>query len=126
VPSSVVVPADKLAGDSPLARAGVMPAAPETLVVDHGKIFISEHLTSACARLGISIQPAPTRPPTRHRWNGSSGPCGKDSPIDYDGRRAVITPDLLTDQHSRRIYYEGVAGPADRSRRPTTARTAPH
>lgn len=64
VPSSVVVPVDKLAADSPLAQAGVMPVAPETPVVDHGKIFISEHLTSACARLGISIQPARPYTPT--------------------------------------------------------------
>jgi hypothetical protein len=27
-------------------------------VVDHGKIYLSEHLMSACARLGISVQPA--------------------------------------------------------------------
>jgi transposase InsO family protein len=64
VPASVVVPVDKLAADSPLAEAGVLPVAPETLVVDHGKIFISEHLTSACARLGISIQPARPYTPT--------------------------------------------------------------
>ncbi|HJQ45766.1 MAG TPA: integrase [Amycolatopsis sp.] len=64
VPASVVVPVDKLATDSPLADAGVLPIAPETLVVDHGKIFISEHLTSACARLGISIQPARPYTPT--------------------------------------------------------------
>lgn len=64
VPASVVVPVDKLAADSPLAAAGVLPMAPETLVVDHGKIFISEHLTSACARLGISIQPARPYTPT--------------------------------------------------------------
>ena len=32
--------------------------AAETIVVDHGKIYLSEHLMSACARLGISIQPA--------------------------------------------------------------------
>ncbi|MGH3624714.1 MAG: hypothetical protein ACRDQ5_23485 [Sciscionella sp.] len=31
---------------------------PETIVVDHGKIYVSEHLTSVCRRLGISIQPA--------------------------------------------------------------------
>ncbi len=31
---------------------------PETLVVDHGKIFVSAHLTSVCERLGISVQPA--------------------------------------------------------------------
>jgi transposase InsO family protein len=64
VPSSVVVPVDKLAAEGPFAQAGVMPVAPETLVVDHGKIFISEHLTSACARLGISIQPARPYTPT--------------------------------------------------------------
>jgi transposase InsO family protein len=32
--------------------------AAETIVVDHGKIYLSEHLMSACARLGISVQPA--------------------------------------------------------------------
>ncbi|MFE3906335.1 TnsA-like heteromeric transposase endonuclease subunit [Streptomyces sp. NPDC059153] len=34
---------------------------PETIVVDHGKPFISEHITSACQRLGLSIQPARLR-----------------------------------------------------------------
>ena len=26
---------------------------PDTLVVDHGRIFVSEHLMSVCERLGI-------------------------------------------------------------------------
>jgi transposase InsO family protein len=34
---------------------------PETIVVDHGKIYVSEHLTSVCRRMGISIQPARLR-----------------------------------------------------------------
>lgn len=34
---------------------------PETIVVDHGKPFISEHITSVCQRLGVSIQPARLR-----------------------------------------------------------------
>lgn len=34
------------------------PLVPEALVVDHGKVYVSEHLTSVCRRLGISIQPA--------------------------------------------------------------------
>ena len=34
---------------------------PETLVVDHGKVYVSEHLTSVCRRMGISIQPARLR-----------------------------------------------------------------
>jgi transposase InsO family protein len=37
---------------------------PETLVVDHGKAFLSAHVIGVCARLGISIQPAQPRKPT--------------------------------------------------------------
>ena len=45
------------------ARAGASPPAmvPETMVVDHGKVYVSEHLTSVCRRMGISIQPARLR-----------------------------------------------------------------
>jgi len=46
--------------------------APETLVVDHGKVFLSAHVISVCTRLGISIQPAqphkPTDKPTIERF----------------------------------------------------------
>ena len=46
--------------------------APETLVVDHGKVFLSAHVLSVCSRLGISIQPAqphkPTDKPTVERF----------------------------------------------------------
>jgi transposase InsO family protein len=34
---------------------------PESIIVDHGKIYVSQHLTSVCQRLGISIQPARVR-----------------------------------------------------------------
>lgn len=34
---------------------------PDTIVVDHGKIYLSEHLNSVCQRFGISIQPARLR-----------------------------------------------------------------
>ncbi|WP_033285269.1 helix-turn-helix domain-containing protein [Streptomyces sp. NRRL F-525] len=37
------------------------PLVPETLVVDHGKVYVSEHLTSVCRRLGMSVQPARLR-----------------------------------------------------------------
>jgi transposase InsO family protein len=56
LPSSVVIDAAQLAtqdGDPLLPSV-----AAETIVVDHGKIYLSEHLMSACARLGISVQPA--------------------------------------------------------------------
>lgn len=42
-------------------RAGILP---ETMVVDHGAPYLSEHVTSACARIGISIQPARVYQPT--------------------------------------------------------------
>ncbi len=37
---------------------------PETLVIDHGKAFLSAHVIGVCARLGISIQPAQAHKPT--------------------------------------------------------------
>lgn len=40
------------------------PTMPECLVTDHGSNYVSEHVTSACARLGISIQPARVYTPT--------------------------------------------------------------
>ncbi|MGH3410308.1 MAG: hypothetical protein ACRDRJ_48600, partial [Streptosporangiaceae bacterium] len=56
LPGQVIVDAAKLADadGEPLLPA----VAAETIVVDHGKIYLSEHLMSACARLGISVQPA--------------------------------------------------------------------
>lgn len=59
VPRSVLVEADAL---DPASVFAAHPAVvPETLIVDHGKIYVGEHLTSACRRLGISIQPARVR-----------------------------------------------------------------
>ncbi|BDH59768.1 integrase/transposase [Tsukamurella sp. PLM1] len=34
---------------------------PETLVVDHGKVYLSQHMMSVCQRMGISVQPARLR-----------------------------------------------------------------
>ncbi|GAA1436009.1 helix-turn-helix domain-containing protein [Microlunatus lacustris] len=45
---------------------------PDTIVVDHGKIYLSEDTRSVCERLGISIQPAipdkPTDKPALERF----------------------------------------------------------
>ena len=56
LPGRVVIDAARLAGEDgePLLPS----VAAETIVVDHGRIYLSEHLMSACARLGISVQPA--------------------------------------------------------------------
>lgn len=61
VPRSVLVEFDAL---DPASVFAANPAVvPETLVIDHGKIYVGEHVTSACRRLGISIQPARVRVP---------------------------------------------------------------
>ncbi|MEU4360343.1 Mu transposase C-terminal domain-containing protein [Promicromonospora sp. NPDC023987] len=65
VPSYVMLDEDGPAMTGPVC-------APETLVVDHGKVFLSTHVISVCTRLGISIQPAqphkPTDKPTVERF----------------------------------------------------------
>ncbi len=59
LPTVVLVDADHLDDGQ-----GLPAVAPETLVVDHGKIYLSEHVLAVCARLGISIQPARPLTPT--------------------------------------------------------------
>ena len=59
IPRKVLL--DPAAIDGPIARAAGPALVPETIVVDHGKIFVSEHLTSVCARMGVSIQPVRLR-----------------------------------------------------------------
>lgn len=75
VPDLVVVTAPDSGAaaedDSPASTSGGSPVgdglpavAAEALVVDHGKIFLSEHLLGVCQRLGISVQPARPLTPT--------------------------------------------------------------
>jgi Helix-turn-helix domain len=59
IPRSVLVDVDAV--ENPLVGAAGPVIVPETLVIDHGKIYVSEHLTSVCQRMGISIQPARLR-----------------------------------------------------------------
>jgi transposase InsO family protein len=59
VPRAALI--DPAAIDGPIRHAAGPAIVPETLVVDHGRIYVSEHLTSVCQRLGISIQPARLR-----------------------------------------------------------------
>ncbi|WP_078655755.1 TnsA-like heteromeric transposase endonuclease subunit [Streptomyces fulvoviolaceus] len=68
VPRAVLLDRDAIEGPMADAAARVTgqgaagPAlVPETLVVDHGKVYVSEHITSVCQRLGLSIQPARLR-----------------------------------------------------------------
>ncbi|GAB3495015.1 helix-turn-helix domain-containing protein [Flexivirga lutea] len=41
---------------------------PDTVIVDHGKIYLSRHLLSVCDRLGINVQPAIPHKPTDKPW----------------------------------------------------------
>jgi transposase InsO family protein len=59
VPRSVLVEREAVAPDSVFAANPAV--VPETVVVDHGKIYVGEQLTSACRQMGISIQPARVR-----------------------------------------------------------------
>lgn len=44
--------------------SGLPAVAVESAVVDHGRIYLSEHLRAVCQRLGVSIQPARPYMPT--------------------------------------------------------------
>ncbi|GGZ30004.1 transposase [Streptomyces olivaceoviridis] len=50
--------------DARLEGAAARPViVPETIVVDRGKIYVSESFVAACETLGVSVQPAPPRRP---------------------------------------------------------------
>jgi hypothetical protein len=51
--------------DQRLALAAAKPViVPGTIVIDHGKVFVSQTFLSACRTLGISVQPARPYTPT--------------------------------------------------------------
>ncbi|MER5743624.1 helix-turn-helix domain-containing protein [Streptomyces sp. NPDC002225] len=69
VPSTVVFDSEKLvdAHGRPLLPA----VAAETIIYDHGKIYVSNHIASVSAKLDISLQPARPYTPTDkpvERW----------------------------------------------------------
>ncbi|MEY9878437.1 transposase InsO family protein [Streptacidiphilus sp. MAP12-33] len=69
VPSTVVVDADSLVDQHGMPLLPT--AAAETIIYDHGKVFLSNHIRSVCARLEISLQPARPYTPTDkpvERW----------------------------------------------------------
>ncbi|WP_406016376.1 DDE-type integrase/transposase/recombinase [Streptomyces sp. NBC_00984] len=50
--------------DERLEGAAARPViVPETIVVDRGKVYVSESFVAACEMLGVSVQPAPPRRP---------------------------------------------------------------
>jgi hypothetical protein len=63
------LPHDRLLGiDERLEHAAARPViVPDTLVIDHGSVFVSDNFRASCRHLGISIQPA-------HLGTGSDKP----------------------------------------------------
>ena len=63
--ASVLPHARLLDIDARMEQAAARPViVPDTIVIDHGKVFVSGTFTRACERLGISVQPARPRTPT--------------------------------------------------------------
>jgi putative transposase len=51
--------------DTRMELAAAKPViVPDTIVIDHGKVFVSDTFVRACARLGVSVQDARTYTPT--------------------------------------------------------------
>ncbi len=69
VPSTVVLDAEKLVDAH--GQLLLPPVAAETIIYDHGKVYVSNHIASVCAKLDISLQPARPYTPTDkpvERW----------------------------------------------------------
>ncbi|WP_405985496.1 helix-turn-helix domain-containing protein [Streptomyces sp. NBC_00872] len=91
IPRTVLVDVDGAVGPG-LASP---PLVPETLVVDHGKVYVSEHLTSVCRRMGISIQPA------RLRTGRDKGPVERYFRTLREGLLQILPGYKGPDIHSR-------------------------
>ena len=63
--ASVLPHARLLDIDARMELAAARPViVPDTIVIDGGKVFLSDTFTRACDRLGVSVQPARVRTPT--------------------------------------------------------------
>jgi transposase InsO family protein len=89
-----VLPYPSMLGvDERLAAAAAQPViAPETIVCDRGKVYVSAAFRSACQSLGISLQPAhprtPTDKPVIERTLGSVATLFAQHVAGYVGRSA--------------------------------------
>jgi transposase InsO family protein len=85
-----VLPHQRLvAVDQRLAAAAAKPViVPSTIVIDHGKVFISETFRTACRVLGISVQPSRRYTPTdkpQAAYCTSSGRFVRSSRLGWSG-----------------------------------------
>ncbi|MGL6236433.1 MAG: helix-turn-helix domain-containing protein [Segniliparus sp.] len=101
VPRSVLV--DREALDSHLKGSSGPGIVPESIVVDHGKVYISEHMTSVCQRLGISVQPV------RLRTGRDKGPVERFFRTLREDLLQALPGYKGPDVHSRGVDPEGDA-----------------
>lgn len=101
VPRSALM--DPEAVDGLLTGVSGPAIVPETIVVDHGKIYVSEHLTSVCQRMGISIQPA------RLRTGRDKGPVERFFRTVREDLLQALPGYKGPDVHSRGLDPEGEA-----------------
>ncbi|HEY3958653.1 MAG TPA: hypothetical protein VGM53_35265 [Streptosporangiaceae bacterium] len=100
VPAAVVVDPGKLVDAQ--GRPLLPPVAAETIVFDHGKVYLSNHIRSVCGRFGISLQPARPYTPTDkpvERWFRTLG----------EGLLAALPGYKGPDVHSRGLQPEAGA-----------------
>jgi transposase InsO family protein len=64
VPRNVLVGTEEPDGTSQERENDLPRCLPEAIVVDRGRVYMSAHVIGACARLGISVQPAIPYKPT--------------------------------------------------------------
>ncbi|MEI8082961.1 MAG: transposase, partial [Actinomycetes bacterium] len=101
IPRSVLLDVDAIHGA--MTGASGPAIVPETVVVDHGKIYISDHLTSVCRRMGISIQPA------RLRTGRDKGPVERFFRTLREDLLQALPGYKGPDVHSRGVDPEGEA-----------------
>ncbi|MFF4754169.1 TnsA-like heteromeric transposase endonuclease subunit [Streptomyces sp. NPDC002514] len=110
IPRTVLLDRDAIEGPMADAAARVTGQGsqgpglvPETIVVDHGKPYVSEHITSVCQRLGISIQPA------RLRTGRDKGPLERFFRTLREGLLENLPGYKGPDIHGRGVNPEGEA-----------------
>ncbi|MEB3020034.1 Mu transposase C-terminal domain-containing protein [[Mycobacterium] crassicus] len=98
IPRSVLL--DVAVIDREGARAVGPAIVPETLLVDHGKIYVSDHITSVGQRMGISTQPA------RLRTGRDKGPVERFFRTIREGLLQYLPGYKGPDIHSRGVAPE--------------------
>ena len=100
VPSTVVLDAEKLVDAH--GQLLLPSVATETIIFDHGRAYVSNHVESVCARMEISLQPARLKTPADkpvERWFRTLG----------EGLLAALPGYKGPDVHSRGEDAEGDA-----------------